>query len=61
MADKNSFISEVIAHIRSKEAKQYVSEELGYHLEEAKKGFLQMGMTDTEAEDGQPGRAWTAA
>ncbi|SFC91677.1 cell division protein FtsW, lipid II flippase [Bacillus sp. OV322] len=51
MADKKTFISEVTAQIRSKEAKQYVSEELGYHLEEAKKSFLQKGMAETEAEE----------
>ncbi|MFD0050936.1 FtsW/RodA/SpoVE family cell cycle protein [Actinomycetes bacterium NPDC127524] len=51
MADKKTFISEVTVHIRSKEAKQYVSEELGFHVEEAKKDLLQKGMTENEAEE----------
>lgn len=47
---KNSFLLKVTKQIKSKEAKKYVSDELGYHLQQAKKAEMGKGMTEEEAE-----------
>ncbi|MBT2681789.1 FtsW/RodA/SpoVE family cell cycle protein [Bacillus sp. ISL-35] len=45
------FLSEVMNHIRSKEAKKFVASELEYHLNEVKKEWNGKGMSETEAEE----------
>ncbi|WP_066306765.1 FtsW/RodA/SpoVE family cell cycle protein [Bacillus sp. FJAT-29814] len=62
MNKRHVFITEVINHIKSKEAKKYVAEELTYHIKEAKKGWLEKGLTESQAEEkavqqmGSPGK-----
>ncbi|MEH7306017.1 FtsW/RodA/SpoVE family cell cycle protein [Neobacillus drentensis] len=50
MNKKDVFLNEVLAQIKSKEAKKYVADELSYHLKEAKNVWLEKGQTETEAE-----------
>ncbi len=45
------FLSEVMNHIRSKEAKKIVASELEFHLNEVKKEWIGKGMSETEAEE----------
>ncbi len=49
--DRKSFLAEVTRQISSKEAKANVEKELSYHLQEAKKYWLDKGLTDIEAEE----------
>jgi cell division protein FtsW (lipid II flippase) len=51
VSKKHIFLNEVIAQIRSKEAKKYVADELSYHLKEAKSVWIEKGLTGTEAEE----------
>ncbi|MFK9093670.1 FtsW/RodA/SpoVE family cell cycle protein [Bacillus salipaludis] len=48
---KYLFLQEVTEQIKSKEAKKYVADELGYHLQEAKKLWLEKGLPEAEAEE----------
>ncbi|MFC0270485.1 FtsW/RodA/SpoVE family cell cycle protein [Metabacillus herbersteinensis] len=48
---KNSFLTEVMEQIRSKEAKEAVSAELSYHIQEAKREWGNKGLTEKEAEN----------
>jgi cell division protein FtsW (lipid II flippase) len=51
MDKKYDFLNQVIAQIKSKEARKYVTDELSYHLKEAKKEWIKKGLTGTEAEE----------
>ncbi|MGF6952287.1 cell division protein FtsW (lipid II flippase) [Neobacillus sp. B4I6] len=51
MNKKHVFLNEVIAQIKSKEAKKYVTDELSYHLKEAKNVWIEKGLTGSEAEE----------
>lgn len=48
---KQTFLSEVIQHIKSKEAKELVRNELNYHIKAAKKDLVKQGLSEAEAED----------
>lgn len=48
---KPSFLEEVMAQIKSKEAKRFILAELNHHLKEAKKEWLGKGFSETEAEE----------
>lgn len=48
---KQIFLNEVTDQIRSKEAKNYVANELNYHLKEAKRIWVEKGLPDGEAEE----------
>ncbi|MGV3467243.1 MAG: FtsW/RodA/SpoVE family cell cycle protein [Heyndrickxia sp.] len=48
---KNSYLKDVISQIKSKDAKKYVEEELTYHLEEAKKDWMEKGKSEKESEE----------
>jgi cell division protein FtsW (lipid II flippase) len=48
---KQIFLNEVMNQIRSKEAKNYVANELNYHVKEAKKVWMEKGLPESEAED----------
>lgn len=47
---RKSFLKEVTNQIRSKEAKKHVSDELNHHVKEAKKVWLNKGLSEKEAE-----------
>jgi cell division protein FtsW (lipid II flippase) len=47
---KQIFLNEVIEQIKSKEAKDFVTNELNYHLKEAKKTLIEKGLPENEAE-----------
>lgn len=47
----NHFLSEVTTHIRSKEAKRFVTSELEFHLNQVKKEWIGKGMSEAEAEE----------
>ncbi|MEH7353643.1 FtsW/RodA/SpoVE family cell cycle protein [Neobacillus drentensis] len=52
MANKKYiFLNEVTEQIKSKEAKKYVTDELGYHLQEAKNLWVEKGLPEAEAEE----------
>ena len=51
MNKKQVFLHEVIAQIKSKEAKQYVTDELNYHVKEARNVWIEKGLKETEAEE----------
>ncbi|NHC38946.1 FtsW/RodA/SpoVE family cell cycle protein [Bacillus sp. MM2020_1] len=51
MNKKHIFLNEVIAQIKSKEAKKYVASELSFHLKEARNVWVEKGLTGTEAEE----------
>ncbi|MEH7086627.1 FtsW/RodA/SpoVE family cell cycle protein [Neobacillus drentensis] len=51
MNKKQVFLNEVIAQIKSKEAKQYVTDELNYHVKEARNYWIEKGLKETEAEE----------
>jgi cell division protein FtsW (lipid II flippase) len=48
---KQIFLNEVTDQIRSKEVKNYVANELNYHLKEAKRIWLERGLSESEAEE----------
>ncbi|WP_045517261.1 FtsW/RodA/SpoVE family cell cycle protein [Neobacillus niacini] len=48
---KQIFLNEVTDQIRSKEAKNYVANELNYHLKEAKRIWVEKGLPEAEAEE----------
>jgi cell division protein FtsW (lipid II flippase) len=48
---KQIFLDEVTDQIRSKEARAYVANELNYHLKEAKRIWMEKGLTEGEAEE----------
>lgn len=48
---KARFLNEVKNHIRSKEAKEFVTSELEYHLMQVKKDWIGKGLSETEAEE----------
>jgi len=48
---KQIFLTEVMNQIRSKEAKNYVANELNFHVKEAKKVWMEKGLPECEAED----------
>jgi len=48
---KYIFLNEVTEQIKSKEAKKYVADELGYHLQEAKNSWMEKGFSEEEAEE----------
>jgi cell division protein FtsW (lipid II flippase) len=48
---KQIFLKEVMNQIRSNEAKNYVANELNYHVKEAKKVWMEKGLPESEAED----------
>lgn len=50
MNEKETFLNTIQSSIRSKEAKQFVSLELNYHIEETVKGLIEEGSTREEAE-----------
>jgi cell division protein FtsW (lipid II flippase) len=50
MQNRKDFLNEVIGQIASKEAKQYVSKELDYHVREAKQAWVKKGLSEEEAE-----------
>jgi cell division protein FtsW (lipid II flippase) len=43
------FLNEVTDQINSKEAKKYVSDELGYHLKKAKNAWIEKGLNEEDA------------
>ncbi|MGG1674810.1 FtsW/RodA/SpoVE family cell cycle protein [Neobacillus sp. NRS-1170] len=47
---KHIFLNEVTDQIKSKEAKKFVAVELGYHLKETKKIWIEKGLSESEAE-----------
>ncbi|MDN3018346.1 FtsW/RodA/SpoVE family cell cycle protein [Paenibacillus sp. BSR1-1] len=47
---KHIFLNEVTDQIKSKEAKKFVAVELGYHLKETKKVWIEKGLSESEAE-----------
>jgi rod shape determining protein RodA len=49
--NRERFLSEVLNHIRSKEAKEFVSAELHFHLQQVKKEWIGKGMDEEEAEE----------
>ncbi|WP_026568523.1 FtsW/RodA/SpoVE family cell cycle protein [Bacillus sp. UNC41MFS5] len=51
MNKKQIFLNEVIAQIKSKEAKQYVTDELNYHVKEAKNIWIEKGLAEVDAEE----------
>ncbi|MFZ7943281.1 MULTISPECIES: FtsW/RodA/SpoVE family cell cycle protein [Bacillaceae] len=52
MANKKTiFLNEVTGQIKSKEAKKYVADELGFHLKEAKNLWMGKGLLEAEAEE----------
>lgn len=48
---KQIFLDAVTDQIRSKEAKSYVANELNYHLIEAKRIWIEKGLSESEAEE----------
>jgi cell division protein FtsW (lipid II flippase) len=48
---KQIFLNEVSNQIRSKEAKNYVANELDFHLKEAKRIWMEKGLSESEAEE----------
>ncbi|MEC1523742.1 FtsW/RodA/SpoVE family cell cycle protein [Neobacillus niacini] len=48
---KQIFLNQVTEQIRSKEAKNYVANELNYHLKEAKRNWVEKGLSESEAEE----------
>ncbi len=48
---RNSFLEQVKAQIKSKEAKAFVSAELHHHLNEVKSYWLQKGISEDQAEE----------
>ncbi|MEH7272524.1 FtsW/RodA/SpoVE family cell cycle protein [Neobacillus vireti] len=48
---KQIFLNEVTDQIRSKEAKNYVANELNYHLSETKRMWVEKGLSEGEAEE----------
>ena len=48
---KQIFLNEVTDQIRSKEAKNYVANELNYHLKEANRILVEKGFPEGEAEE----------
>ncbi|MDQ0177790.1 FtsW/RodA/SpoVE family cell cycle protein [Bacillus chungangensis] len=50
MNEKETFLNTIQSSIRSKEAKQFVSLELNYHIDETVKGLIEEGSTREEAE-----------
>ncbi|WP_121662018.1 FtsW/RodA/SpoVE family cell cycle protein [Metabacillus litoralis] len=48
---KHIFLSEVTTHIKSKEAREYVTKELDFHLTQGKKGWMEKGIDESEAEE----------
>ncbi|MED4112647.1 FtsW/RodA/SpoVE family cell cycle protein [Priestia megaterium] len=48
---RNSFLEQVKAQIKSKEAKAFVSAELHHHLNDVKSYWLQKGISDDQAEE----------
>lgn len=48
---KQIFLNEVTDQIRSKEAKNYVANELNYHIKEAKRIWMEKGLSESEAEE----------
>ncbi|WP_419954351.1 FtsW/RodA/SpoVE family cell cycle protein [Neobacillus niacini] len=48
---KQIFLNQVTDQIRSKEAKNYVANELNYHLKEAKRNWVEKGLSESEAEE----------
>ncbi|PFP24705.1 cell division protein FtsW [Bacillus sp. AFS073361] len=51
MNKKQVFLNEVIAQIKSKDAKKYVIDELNYHVKEAKNIWIEKGLLEVEAEE----------
>ncbi|WP_428910807.1 FtsW/RodA/SpoVE family cell cycle protein [Niallia sp. Krafla_26] len=49
--DKDTFLSEVLNQIRSKEAKKFVSSELEYHLKRSKNRWMEKGFNEFDAEE----------
>ena len=47
---KDTFLSVVINQIRSKEAKEFISSELEYHLKMAKNRWMEKGFNEIDAE-----------
>lgn len=48
---KERFLQNVTDHIKSKEAKKLVADELGHHLREAKQAWIERGLTGDAAEE----------
>ena len=48
---KDNFLSEVLNHIKSKEAKKFVNAELSYHIKSAKQDWMEKGLSEAEAEE----------
>jgi len=48
--EKNSFIQEVLKHIKSNDARHLVKDELAYHIKCSAQEFERAGLTDDEAE-----------
>jgi cell division protein FtsW (lipid II flippase) len=48
---KEGFLHEVLNHIKSKEAKELIYKEVGYHLEQSKIEMVSKGLTEDEAEE----------
>ncbi|UGB28699.1 FtsW/RodA/SpoVE family cell cycle protein [Metabacillus sp. B2-18] len=52
MKNKRSiFLNEVTTHIKSKEAREYVSKELDFHLTHGKKEWIEKGFDESNAEE----------
>jgi cell division protein FtsW (lipid II flippase) len=51
MNKRITFLKDVTNQIKSKEAKEYVTNELNYHLTEAKKTWQEKGLPDTVADE----------
>ena len=49
--DTKSFLNEVKGQIKSKEAQEFVSTELDYHLKESKKMWIERGLNESLAEE----------
>ncbi|MBS4192413.1 hypothetical protein KHA94_19850 [Bacillus sp. FJAT-49705] len=48
---EQSYITEVLKQIKSKEAKKYVEAELRHHIQETKRTFIKSGLTEEEADE----------
>ncbi|WP_338780409.1 FtsW/RodA/SpoVE family cell cycle protein [Metabacillus sp. FJAT-52054] len=51
MSDQKTFLSEVMEHIKMKEARKLVTAELSSHIEEGKKEWIGKGLDEKEAEE----------
>ena len=48
---KDLFLREVTSHIKSKEAQQFVTTELKFHLKKGKAAWIEKGLSEADAEE----------